>query len=108
MKDSKIGIVTMEYAQTGKIIQATFAPIMVVELEEELFYQLEEIKPTTDPAVLRSNADLVMASWFTRTNEIELADREKFSIVSDIIDCRKYETGQIKKCVIEYTFKKIA
>lgn len=103
-----IGSVTMEYAETGKVIRGEFKPMMVIELDDALFTQLEALPQGEDASILQSNADLILAAWFSKSNEIELADREKWEIVSSVADCSKYPTGKVRKCVIEYTFKKRA
>lgn len=108
MKDSTvIGQVAMEYSENGQVINASFTPSIVVKADEFLLGQLKTI-PQTDADVLKHNADLVLASWFNKTNEIELADREKWTIVSAVVDCDKYPSGAVKRCILEYTFKQIS
>lgn len=46
-----------------------------------------------------------LAAWFTKMNEIELADRDRYDINSEIVGCDKHPNGSIKKCTLKYTFK---
>lgn len=102
-----IGIVTMEYDENGNVTSATFVPTMKVTLDENLVHQLQSI-PASGAVTLMNNADLVMSAWFSKTNEIELADREEWAVDGRMIECTLHPgSTKVKKCVIEYTFKKI-
>lgn len=101
-----IGIVTMEYDEQGAVTSATFVPTMKVVLDDNLIRQLQSLT-ASDALALQNNADLVMSAWFAKTNEIELADREEWTIKSRVVECITYpENGKVKKCAIEYTFVK--
>lgn len=48
-----------------------------------------------------------MSDWFARQNEVELADRDQYRITSRVIECTKFVTGKVMKCVIEFSLTKI-
>lgn len=100
-----IGTATMEYSESGQIVKAIFTPSMVVNADDFLLGQLEAIRNEGGPAELKSSADLVMSAWFSKTNEIELADREKWFIDSKVKSCTTHPNGKVKKCILEYCFK---
>lgn len=81
---------------------------MVVELDNitrgELLKQLSENK---DEVKVKLSADLVLATWFNDILEIELADRDKYEVKSEVITCEKYDSGNVKLCVIDYYFQEI-
>lgn len=108
MKDMQpIGIVTIEYDENGRIEKARFDPSMTVEADDRLLKQLEVLEDEEEEIELQSRADLIMASWFTKINEIELADLNEWVIVSEVALCEKYVfSGKIRKCVLNYYFKK--
>lgn len=97
----KIGVATIEYNGKGAVVRANFQPIKKFEVD------LSQLKGNEDEKTVRDNAELIMASWFSKVNEIELADRDKFKIESKVLDCRKWPDGTIKKCWIEFYLKEI-
>lgn len=107
MDKLSIGIVKIEYDKEGKVIRANFYPSMNLEADDDLKNQLQTIK-NSDQETVKSNASLVMAAWFSKMTDIELADREKYEISTNIISCDKHWDGTIKMCVIEFEFKERA
>lgn len=106
--DQPIGTVTIEYSETGTVIKANFTPTIQVEANKYLLEELEVLRSAGGSKALQESADLIMASWFSKANEIELADRDLWSIESDIRECQTYPDGGVKKCVLDYAFRKRA
>lgn len=105
----EIGTVTITYSANGTIINSEtyFTPSMQVSVSQEnLLNEFMKITEKTDSEILKQNADLVIASWFSKMNEIELDERPGNGISSELIRCEKYSTGQIRKCVIRYNYSK--
>jgi uncharacterized protein YdeI (YjbR/CyaY-like superfamily) len=103
----EIGITTIEYNEDTTVKIAKFTPTMEVSIPDELLQKLKESGEWKDPEKLKENSDFIFASWFSKMNDIELADREVSEIVSEIIVCEKYPNGNIKKCSMKYIFKEI-
>lgn len=105
----EIGNVTMSYTEDGKLVkdQSFFTPTMKVVVDDNLFNQLIDIN-TGSQRALKEGADLIFAAFFTKTNDIELADREKYKIKSKVMECVKYSNKKVKRCVIKYTFEKVS
>lgn len=99
----KIGIVTIEYFENGVVRRAEFAPTLKLSVSSALADQLTNQQPNTAEEA-KNNADLVFASWFSKMNEIELADRTLYEVKGNMLECETYADGHPKKCVFEYTF----
>lgn len=107
MKNTEIGLVTIDYNPEGILVSANFKPTMQVELSDETKQSLNEnLKNQENSDVLKENSDLVLGTFFSAMTEIELADREEYEIVSEIDKCDTYENGATKQCVIKYLFQK--
>lgn len=80
-----IGIATVVYGEDGKVISARFEPKEVFDAID--LNQLKQVSFNIpdDKAIIQHNAEMVMAGWFVRMNEVETADRDKFKITSTII-----------------------
>ncbi len=101
-----IGVATISYDEQGNPTSQTFKPGENIEPDDNLLNQLKQIPTATDSELVKQNADLVLAGWWSKMNEAELADRDEFKIYSEIVECLKYDNGSVKSCSIEYTFKK--
>ena len=106
MKEFKIGIATVNYDENGYPISQSFVPGTNVNPDDELLNQLKQIPVTDNSEVTKENADMILAGWWAKMNEIELADREEYKIYSNVINCVKYPNDLIKECSIEYIYKK--
>lgn len=100
----KIGIATIIYDEQGKVLTAKFEPkesfdVMGVN-------QFRQIGDITDKNNIH-NAELVLANWFQRQNEIELADRNAYKVTTEVIALDRYPDGKVRKCVVAFYFSKI-
>ena len=98
----QIGIATVNYDEAGNVVSANFEPKLKVENVD--VKQLLSIKADPDVDVVKHNAEMVMASWFTKINDIELADRDDYNIVSEVLRCERYDNDKIKTCSIAFYF----
>ncbi len=101
----EIGVVSVLYSPTWNVLDASFEPTMKHELDEKCLTQLKSISSDKDKDVIKSNAELVFASWFEKMNEIELADREKFEIVSRVLTKSLVEADKNWRVKILFSFK---
>lgn len=108
MEDLKIGTVKITYAKDGTIEEAVFNPTLRIPASEEVRKNLILLGQVKDPEVLRKSADMIMAGWFSKMNEIELSDRSEFQVQSHIVECVKMDNGKIKTISIDYEFKQIS
>ncbi len=105
-KEGEIGRATIEYDINGRVLYADFQPTMKVEVPSEVLQKLSSVEANKE--IIKENAATVFAHWFLKTNEIELADRDKFEIVTEIVRCSKYFTNNnVKKCVVRFIFREI-
>lgn len=104
-----IGVVTISHDKDGNMGEAYFKPTMQVSLDKSLVPALTAgtMASTDNPEYIRNQADIVMASFFSKITEIELADRDKYELKSEIIQCSKWGNGAVRTCKIKYSFVKI-
>src|SRR5579864_105088 len=81
MEELQIGTAEIIYGEDGKVLRAFFTPKMQVGNIASQLLQLEPGKPER----IKENAEMVLAAWFSKMNEIELADREHYKIESEIL-----------------------
>ncbi len=105
MENTIIGTATLIFTDIGSIKQATFKPEAISTPLVGL--DLTQIDQCQNVEQIQQKADAVFATWFSRMNEIELADREKYTIKSKITKCIKFETGIPQVCEIQYSFEKL-
>lgn len=106
MKRIEIGTVTTQYNEAGQLLSARFEPTLKIELSSEIKKDLEHnISKSEESEVIKFNADFVLGAFFAKITEIELADREKQEIVSEVAHCAKYSSGKVKSCVLKYYFQ---
>lgn len=102
MIKKKLGVAKVKLSPEGKILETSFKPKMEINCSG---IELEKLKGDTyggpvEMEIQRST-DLIMASWFNAVNKIELADRDKLEIKSEISGCRTTKKG-IKTCEYNY------
>lgn len=102
----EIGTATIEYDTTGQSVMVKFIPAEISFSKQDIANGLSQVKSCEDCETIRTNAETVMVKWFNNTSAIELADREKYGIVSEIIgECEKHPNGMIKQCSFKFTLK---
>lgn len=102
----EIGIVDIRYNAEGKVTDGTFTPTLRAAVDKKLINQLFSIEKPADEAALRANSELILADWFTRLNDIELADRELYEVKGEVLGCDKYPDGRVQHCRIVFNFVK--
>lgn len=108
MKNILIGTATVKYDEDGKAVFANFVPEMKVELDETSLGRLQKVvDKNKDAEKIRENADVVLSSWFSKMTDIELEDRADYQMISEVVNCEKYPSGQIKVCVLRYMFTNV-
>lgn len=106
MKAMDIGTAEIMYAEDGSIESASFSSNMKIEFEQALISQLQPVKNKNVTAI-KTNSELVLASFFNTLADIEIDDRGKFHIVSDIKHCDEYPNGDIKRCIMHFSYREI-
>lgn len=104
MDKIEIGIAEISYDKDGKLIAADFVPTKHITDLAKLCKDLEQIKPDSADAVQRQG-EVILAEWFSHMNAIELADREKYHIVSEMLICMKWANQKPKYCRIRFSLK---
>lgn len=100
----KIGEAKLRYNAEGKIESATFFPVAAFMIPHET---LMELSNSQDEESIKTNANMVLASYFSKINDIELGDRDQVEIKTKIINCNKHTNGLISTCTLEFTLESI-
>jgi hypothetical protein len=101
----QVGKAVFNFDEQGKQTSAYFMPTMKVNVNTNL---LQDICVGESADVIKSNAEIALASWFNQMNEIELADREQYTLKSEVETCTKYSNGKVRMCVVVFNFLKIS
>lgn len=77
--------------------------------KDELAQLLHDGLPvhTEDCDQVKQLAETILASYFSGMTEIELADREKFKITSEVKDCKYTMQGTVLSCDIEFFLEEL-
>lgn len=102
----QLGVATIIYDEQGNASLASFNPTLPTNVGTSILKTFKNIG-NNDLDVIKQNADLTLAAWFSEVTNIELADRTKYEIVSEVLECEKFPNGNIKMCKISYTFKEL-
>ena len=107
--DIRIGVTTLFFTEQGEAAVATFTPermeLSDLSIRQQIRRLFAPVEGNKGPEAVKSAAELVFAAWFNKMNEIELADREKYEIVSEVIECKEYSPGKVKSCTIAFIFR---
>jgi hypothetical protein len=104
-----IGTVTIGYNNDGKPNLAVYR----AEKYQVGMGELDKLKEMTaannpkDAQAVCHIAQTVLAGYFNKVSELELADREKYEIVPEIKTCEKYPDGKVQVCVIDFYFQEV-
>jgi hypothetical protein len=105
MKLLLIGVASVGYNEEGQVEFANFLPEMQIDLDQRSLNNLKKVvNNSTNTETVKENADKVLAHWFSKINDIELAERPQFQVTSEIVNCEKHANGNVKLCVIRYSF----
>ena len=108
MNNTPIATVKIVYDKFGKLESYSLTPQLTFEVDPNAIINLQEtLSESKEAEVLKQNADNVLASFFAKVNEVELADREKFQVVSEVIECVRNNFNKVRVCVIKYSLEEI-
>lgn len=93
-----IGTGVITYDEHGEVVSVTFLPNKEVSFDKTKFRKLNS-PDDTDTA--RENAELALAEYFNYITGIELADREKVTVKSEIANCLM-NGERIGSCEVNY------
>jgi hypothetical protein len=100
---TQIGIATITYDNTGMAMSATFEHSLKISSSDSVINSLKTIKQRDVPT-MTENAETVMAEWFTKMNEVELADRDQYKISGEVVECEMNGKGMPKRIRISFSF----
>ena len=104
----ELGIAIIKYSNEGIIIETSFKPTMNIEFKGLELEKLKTDNGLFDKSDLKKATDLVMASWFSKVNSLELMDHSKCQIKSETKICKYYpNTSKIKVCKIRYYVEEV-
>lgn len=99
-KRTLVGSAALEYDATGKLEAAVFHPKIKVDFSD-IEDQLGSCTNKTLDEVKKS-AELLLATYFTKLNQIELRDIETQPLTLEIVAGEKYDNGLLKSVEIEF------
>lgn len=99
-KRNVIGSAALEYDASGKLEAAVFYPKIKVQLDD-IQAQLGSCTNKTIDEVKQS-AELLLAAYFTKMNDIELRDIETQPLTLEITSNDTHPNGTIKSIEIEF------
>ncbi len=108
-QEQEIGIAELEYDALGKLTRSAFMSTMELTDRDSLLKSFVAISCKAGEEKIKEQACNVLSAWFQRNNDIELADQEKYQIVSEFVSPCEYwpDSEQIKKVSIKFIFKQI-
>jgi|SRR5687767_1046513 len=103
-----IATVQAKFNRSGKIVDSFLTPNAknMVASEELLEYINTIHRKPMPPMAIRTAGERLLAEYFNKITNMELADPDKYYIDSEMVACEKYRNGTTKKCVINFLFKK--
>lgn len=115
-----IGKSIVTYDEQGNAKDMTFTPAAMTlnslaiwnktpgEILEQISKAiLDGTKGDEGREAVKQGAEVALATWYNHMNEIELADRSKYEIVSEMEECEEYENGGVKKCGMMFYFREL-
>ena len=101
MEPVKIGTSKIIYNENGEVLSSVFLSELHLT-SKDLLPKLKNIKAGKSAVKVKQQADVIIATWFSKMNEIELSDPAEYTVTSKIVECKNYPDGTIKKCVLEF------
>lgn len=98
-----IGNVKLKYDTDGDLQIGIFQPMINVTKDEIKNSPLGKCSNKTLEQV-RECAQLLLAKFFNKINDIELRDVEKTSIETNVTNGEKYKNGLLKEVEIEFVY----
>lgn len=92
---TRIGVVTLKYNKTSESLYSIFTP--EIKVGKKNLPALDAVHISKNEEKMKEEVQEAVAKWFAGLNEIELADREKFVIKTNLVKCNKYKTGEVKE-----------
>lgn len=105
-QDRMIGVASIEFDEFGKISNIKFESKIGLEIKDFSTEQLSEIL-CSDKERVKTGAEVLLASWFSKVTEIELADQNEVIIDSEISNIKYHEDGAVKSVEIIYKQKSL-
>lgn len=102
MKKEKIGEVEITYSEAGIVHRASFVPTLITEFTGDVISQLGQLKSAKDSETIVFNAEMILAAWFSKLNDLELRDPEVTQIIGEVKQCNHYANGMVQSCQMNY------
>lgn len=99
-KTTIVGSAALEYDETGKLEAAVFYPKIKIAFDDIK----DQIGNCTNKTIaeIKQSAELLLATYFTRINEIELRDIETQPLKLEVKGQTQYPSGSIKAVEIDF------
>lgn len=109
LKVTEIGTAILDYDELGNVMATEFIPSKDINIvaPPNLGLRLFGMDRAEDENMMRTQAERVMAAWFSKATEVELADRDQYRIEAVVTKCERYEFGGIFRSAIKFFLKPI-
>lgn len=99
-----LGTVYLYYQPGGDFASGDFIPAQYVPTST-VKDKLKFISGASED-VAKQQSEMIISAWFQQNNNVELADRDKYEIVSKVANCEKWPNGNTKRIGILFYFQK--
>jgi len=96
----KIGTVTLNFDEAGKLLERDFESAMQVNIPREV---LNNINSNSVNSIVKESADMALGAFFSKMTELEFEGPRK--IISEPAGCVRYAGNQIKTCSFDYFYE---
>lgn len=108
IEQKEIGVAVLNYDGNGAFVNATFTPTIGVEMDAKDMEFFKKVDCNQSEDNIKAEAEAVFATWFQSLNEVELADREFYTIATELTrPCEYWDNGKIKSVSPRFIFKQL-
>lgn len=103
MDKIEIGQVIVSYNRNTKVTYSKFEPTLKVYKKHE-----EPLNCNPDTASIEQSVKEAVSSWFSKVDDVWLADREQYEIKSELVYSKNYDNSDtFKEALYNITLDKV-
>lgn len=101
-----VGIITLYFDEDGRYTSGNFVPEEMKIDSASLHERLPFVDGVSQTSMSKS-VEVIVSSWFQRMNDMELADRDKYELTTEVVKCEEWPSGSVRKCILSVHLKSI-
>lgn len=102
--EKELGQVTLSYNKNSKSLYSKFESTFV-SVNKDTDIDFGELDVKSKEEVIGNTVQNVIASWFKKAADAELADMFEYTIEHQLLKCLKYKTGELKEAKYRIVLK---